>query len=122
MDISSALHDLQKIFPNREKIYSDGRFIEIGGDIITEKCNHMLVRYSKSEDKLYYPHGLIINEDNGYLMPIDSIGQVTNFWDLYDVKEKPTIDDLKKACYRILELYKELQLKNKLEKIENDFE
>ena len=63
----------------------------------------------------------MIDEDTGYLMPIDSIGQVTNFWDLYEVKEKPTIDDIKKACYRILELYKELQLKNKLEKIEKDF-
>jgi hypothetical protein len=121
MDISSALHDLQKIFPNREKIYSDGRIIEIGGDIITEKCSHQLVRYSKSEDKLYYPYGLMIDEDTGYLMPIDSIGQITNFWDLYEVKEKPTINDMKKACYRILELYKELQLKNKLEKIEKDF-
>ena len=119
MDISSALHDLQKIFPNSKEIYSDGRLIEIGGDIITEKCSHLLVRYTKSEDKLYYPHGLMIDE--GYLMRIGVDGQVTNFWDLYEVKEKPTIDDIKKACYRILELYKELQLKNKLEKIEKDF-
>jgi len=122
MDISSALHDLQKIFPNSTEIYSDGRLIEIGGDIITEKCSHLLVRYTKSEDKLYYPHGLTIDEDTGYLMPIDSIGQITNFWDLYEVKEKPTNEDMKKACYRVLDLYKELQLKNKLDKIEKDFE
>jgi len=120
MDISKAIEDIKKIFPNSEEIYYNGEILEIGWDIITEKCSHLLVRYSKSEDKLYYPYGLII--DNGYLMPIDSIGQVTNFWDLYEVKEKPTNEDMKKACYRVLELYKELQLKNKLEKIEKDFE
>lgn len=120
MDISKAIEDIKKIFPNSEEIYSNGEILEIGGDIITEKCSHLLIRYSLSEDKLYYPHGLMIDE--GYLMPIGVDGQVTNFWNLYEVKESPTNEDMKKACYRVLDLYKELQLKNKLDKIEKDFE
>ena len=120
MDISKAIEDIKKIFPNSAEIYSNRKIIEIGGDIITDKCSHLLMRYSMTEDKLYFPHGLMLDE--GYLLPIGSNGQVTNFWNLYEVKEKPTNEDLIKACYRILDLYKELQLKNKLEKIEKDFE
>lgn len=94
MDILKAIEDIKKIFPNSAEIYSNGKIIEIGGDIITDKCSHLLIRYSLTEDKLYFPYGLKI--DDGYLMPIDSNGQVTNFWDLYEVKENPSNEDLKK--------------------------
>ena len=81
---------------------------------------HNILKYDKHASILYLPYSLKIIGNSLY--PMDKTGKKIDFWYQNKKIKTTSIERIKEGCYDVLKMYKEALIKQKFEKLENDFE
>lgn len=110
---------IKNIFNDKEDNVSFKKYsLTIKGKVFMYS-HHTVLMYDEPESILYLPYSLKIIGNSLY--PMDKKGNKTDFWNQFRKIKTTSIERIIEGCYEVLKMYKDALIKQKFEKLENDF-